>query len=191
MPSTRSILFLGDSLTAGYALQPNQAYPALLQQKIDAIGLGYRCINAGRNGDTSTDGLHRLRNYLTPAPAVAMVALGANDLLRMQPMSLLEQNLRQMLAQLKAASPRVKLLLAGLRLPPTIMHPLAVQLADAVHGVFPRLALEANAVLVPDLLFEVAGIRHLNLPDALHPNVQGHKVMADTVWPYLRPLLQA
>jgi acyl-CoA thioesterase I len=188
----RTILFLGDSLTAGYGLADpsTQAYPALIQRKLDASSVAspgtprWRVVNAGVSGDTSSGGLRRIDWVLRQPVSVFVLALGSNDGLRGLDPALVERNLSAIVAKVRAKNPAARVLLVGQRMP-TSMGDYAARF-DAV---FPRLAAEQGWPLVPFLLAGVGGVRELNQADAIHPNEEGHRRMAETVWGGLEPLL--
>lgn len=183
----QNILVLGDSLTAGYGLPDpsTQAYPALLQQKLDTPGASrWRVVNAGVSGDTSSGGLRRV-DWVTRQPvAILVLALGSNDGLRGLDPDLVAQNLAAIVSRVRAKSPEVRVLLVGQHMP-TSMGDYAARF-DAV---FPRLARENGWAFVPFLLAGVGGVRELNQADAIHPNEEGHRRMAETVWAGLAPLV--
>jgi len=182
----RVMLFLGDSLTAGYHLDPADAYPALIQQKLDDAGYVYRVVNAGVSGDTTQDGLQRLDWVLRQPVDIFVLALGANDALRGQPIDHIEGNLDAILSGTRARSPDVQLVLAGMRMP--------LNYGPAYTRSFERmyrdLARRHDAVLIPFLLDGVAGRPDLNLRDGIHPTEEGQRIIADTVWTYLRPAVR-
>jgi len=183
----KTIVFFGDSLTAGYGLPDpgTEAYPALIQKKIDHAGLGWRVVNAGISGDTSSDGLRRAAWTLRQPVGIFVLALGANDGLRGLSPALIEANLRAIIAKVRAAAPEAKIVLAGMRMPPS-MGPDYVARFDAV---FPAVAREENVFLIPFLLENVGGHPDLNQADGLHPTPEGATVVAATVWQSLLPLL--
>ena len=175
---------LGDSLTAGPGLSSAQAYPALLQERARAAGYPHRFVNAGVSGDTTADGLRRLDAALHTDTRVLVVALGANDGLRGIQVATVTANLRQILERARGRGIRV--LLAGMETPPT--H--GWQYSVDFHFIYPGLAEEFGVPLMPFLLEGVAGERALNLPDGVHPNAAGMRVIAQMMWPHLEPLLQ-
>ena len=194
----RTILFLGDSLTAGYGLPDpaTQAYPALIQQKLDALAaspssstsasaLRWRVVNAGVSGDTTSGGLRRVDWVLRQPVAILILALGSNDGLRGLPPDLVERNLEAIAARVLAKQPGARILLVGQRMPPNLGD-----YAARFDAVFPALAKKHGWAFVPFLLEGVGGVRALNQADAIHPNEDGHRRMADTVWAGLQPLLQ-
>ena len=181
----RVIVALGDSLTAGLGVAPDEAWPALLEVRLGREVAPYRVINAGVSGDTSAGGLARLDWVLRNDPEIVIVALGANDGLRGQAVSALRANLTAIVERLKAR--KVKVLLAGMRLPPNY----GATYTEAFGAAFSDVATRAGVPLLPFLLAGVAGDARLNLADGIHPNAEGHRVIAERVWPHLRPLLAA
>jgi acyl-CoA thioesterase-1 len=179
----RVIVALGDSLTAGLGVAPDEAYPAVLQARLRAAGLDYRVVNAGISGDTSAGGLRRLDWVLRSRPDVAIVALGANDGLRGLPIAALRDNLTAIVDRLRAAGARV--LLVGMRLPPNYGDAYARDFAEAFRVVARR----HSVAFVPFLLEGVAARPALNLADGIHPNAAGHRAIADHLWTSLQPLL--
>ena len=177
------IAALGDSLTAGLGVSPEEAYPAMLEARLQREGFEYRVINAGVSGDTSAGGLRRIDWVLKLRPDVVIVALGANDGLRGQAPDVLRDNLTRIIERARAAGVRV--LLAGMRLPPNYGD----DYARAFAGVYPAVARATGVPLAPFLLDGVAGDVRLNQPDGIHPTVEGQRVIAERLWPYLKPLL--
>lgn len=178
------VVILGDSLTAGLGLDPDQAYPRLLQQKIDAAGLKFEVLNAGVSGDTSAGGLSRLDWALAGQPAVLVVALGGNDALRGLPVAELSRNLSTIIE--KAQARNIRVILAGMEAPPNFGQSYFV----SFHGIYPALAKKYNVPLVPFLLQDVAGIERLNQRDGIHPTAEGARIVADNVWAVLGPMLK-
>lgn len=179
----RVLVVLGDSLTAGLGVAADEAYPARLQERLRREGYDYRVINAGVSGDTTAGGLRRVDWVLRTKPAIVIVALGANDGLRGQPVAAMRDNLSRIVERLQAAGARV--LVAGMRVPPNYGDAYAREFA----AVFPAVARRTGVPLAPFLLDGVAAVAALNQADGIHPNAQGHAVMADRLWPYLLPLL--
>ena len=177
------IAALGDSLTAGLGVSPEEAYPAVLEARLRREGFEYRVINAGVSGDTSAGGLRRIDWVLKLRPDVVIVALGANDGLRGQAPDVLRDNLTRIIERARAAGVRV--LLAGMRLPPNYGD----DYVRAFAGVYPAVARATGVPLAPFLLDGVAGDARLNQPDGIHPTVEGQRVIAERLWPYLKPLL--
>ncbi len=184
---TRSILFFGNSLTAGYGVGGALAFPALLQAKLDGEALPYRAINAGRSGDTSSAGRARLAETLArhPRPDVFVLELGANDGLRGHPPATTRANLEAILATVRQEHPAVRCLLLGMALPPILGGPIGA----AFSGLFGEVAARHNCAFVPFLLDGIILNPALTLPDRLHPNAAGQRQMADVVWAALRPML--
>lgn len=182
-PARPLVVFLGDSLTAGYGLPEADAYPALVEAALVAEGRPVRVVNAGVSGDTSAGGLARLDWVLQLEPDVVVVELGPNDGLRGLPLEATEANLRRIVERALAAGARV--LLAGMLIPPNYGPDYAGRFA----AIYPRLADELDVPLVPFLLEGVGGEPDLNLADGVHPNAAGHRRIARTVLPHLRPLL--
>lgn len=176
------VVFLGDSLTAGLGLEAEQAFPARVEDRLEELGTPIRVVNAGVSGDTSAGGLRRLDWLLRQKPAVLVVGLGANDGLRGLPVGETEKNLREIVRRAQAAGVRV--LLLGMMIPPNYGD-----YAAEFGEVYPRLARDLGVPLVPFLLDGVGGVPELNLPDGLHPNVEGQERVADNVVPRLRELV--
>ena len=180
------ILFFGDSLTAGSQLNPSQAFPALIQKKIDALGWNYQAVNAGLSGETSADGLRRIDWLLRRRVEVLVLELGANDALRGLHLDATEANLQAIIDKVRSKYPDVQLVIAGMLVPPN----LGPEYTQRFQSIFPDLAQRNKAALIPFLLEGVAGIPHLNLPDGIHPTPEGHKRIAENVWKVLKPLLE-
>lgn len=180
-----TILFLGDSLTAGLGVEQAQAYPALIQEKIREKNLPFDVINAGISGDTTAGGLARLDWVLQKKIDVLVLALGANDGLRGLPVAQMKANLQAIIDRVKARNPAAKIVIAGMRMPPN----LGGAYSDAFREVYADLARENHSALVPFLLEGVGGHDDLNQADHMHPTTAGHKVVAENVWRVLGPLL--
>jgi len=182
-----TILFFGDSLTAGYGLDDpmSTAYPARIQEKLESEGLPYRVINAGLSGETSAGGLRRIDWVLRQPVAVFVLELGANDGLRGLSIPAVRENLGRILDKVRAKNPDAKLVIAGMQMPPS-MGDYAGDFAE----LYAPLAEEMDATLIPHLLEDVGGIPALNQPDGIHPNLAGHRIVAENVWTVLEPLLQ-
>jgi acyl-CoA thioesterase-1 len=177
------IAVLGDSLTAGLGVAPDEAYPALLEVRLRREGFPHRVVNAGVSGDTTAGGLRRVEWVLRARPEIAIVALGANDGLRGLPVAAMRDNLTAIVTRLRAAGVRV--LLAGMRLPPNYGDAYAREFADA----FRTVARSTAVAFLPFLLEGVAGDPALNQADGIHPTVAGQRAVADTVFRALRPLV--
>jgi acyl-CoA thioesterase I len=182
----RSVVFLGTSLTAGLGLEPEQAYPALIQQKIDSAGLDYRVVNAGVSGETSAGARRRVEWLLREPVAVLVLETGANDGLRGLAPDSLRANIQAVFDRAKAISPAPKLVLLGMRVPPNYGR----AYTERFQAVYPEVARENGAELVPFLLDGVGGVPRLNQPDGIHPTVEGQRVIAETVWRVLEPVLR-
>lgn len=180
-----TVLFVGTSLTAGYGLGEEYAFPALIQAKIDSAGLPYRVVNAGVSGETSAGGLRRIDWMLQRPVDVLVVELGANDGLRGLPVDQLRENLDAILGRARERYPEVALVLLGMEAPPN----LGPDYRSAFRDVYRDLAEAYDAALVPFLLEGVAARPWLNLADGIHPNVEGQRLLARNVWQVLAPLL--
>jgi acyl-CoA thioesterase-1 len=179
------IVVLGDSLTAGLGLASDEAYPSLLQERLNRAGLEFEVVNAGVSGDTSAGGLSRLDWALQGDVRILIVALGGNDGLRGLPTDAMSQNLSEIIE--KARARRVRVILAGMEAPPNYGRDYIV----SFHRVYPDLARRYNVALVPFLLQNVAGIDSLNQRDGIHPTAAGARIVADNVWSVLRPMAEA
>ena len=180
-------MVLGDSITAGYGLELGQAYPALLQQRIDAAGLPFTVVNAGVSGDTTAGGLRRLEWALGPGAEVLIIALGGNDGLRGIDPKQTAENLAGIIAKARAKIPGIAVIVAGMEMPSNLGR----EFVEAFRAIFPRLAAEHGAVLVPFLLEGVGGVAELNQPDLIHPTSEGQKRVAGNVWEVLEKVLRA
>lgn len=183
----RTIVFFGDSLTAGYGLPDpsSQAYPALIQDKIEEARLGWRVVNAGLSGETTSGGLRRVDWILRQPIDIFVLALGGNDGLRGIDPTLSRENLQKIVDRVRARYPKAKLVLAGMQMPSSM----GLDFTREFERIFPAVAEKNDATLVPFLLDGVGGRIDLNQPDRIHPTAQGHVVIAETVWKVLRPLL--
>lgn len=181
----RTILFVGTSLTAGYGVGAELAYPALLQQMIDSAGLPFRVVNAGISGETSAGGLRRIEWSLQQPADVLVLELGANDALRGLDPAHMRSNLAAILTRARTVNPRIAIVIVGMEAPPN----LGDSYTRRFRAVFTDLAREYDAALVPFLLEGVAGDPSLNLEDGIHPNVEGHRILARTVWAVVEPVL--
>ncbi len=184
--SSRVILFFGDSLTAGYGLDRDQAFPALIQARIDSLGWNFVAFNAGLGGETSAGGLRRIDWLLRRPIDVFVLELGANDGLRGIDPKDTHANLQRIIERVKAKNPAVALVIAGMRMPPN----LGAEYTEAFAAIFPVLARKNDAALIPFLLAGVGDQPALNLPDGNHPNAEGHRMVAETVWTTLGPVLE-
>lgn len=180
------MLFVGTSLTAGFGLDDaEEAFPALIQKKLDAEGLRYLVVNAGTSGETSAGALRRIDWLLRQPVAVLVLETGANDGLRGQDPEPTRANIRAILERAKAQRPQPKLVLVGMR----ALTNYGMDYGRRFESLYPELAKETGAALVPFLLEGVGGVASLNQADGVHPTAAGHRKMAETVWAVLRPLL--
>jgi len=177
-------VFLGDSLTAGLGLSEDEAYPIVLQRRLQKEGLPYDVVNAGVSGDTSAGGLSRLEWALDGDVRVLVVALGGNDALRGLPPEELKRNLAEIIRRAQAR--HITVVLAGMEAPPNYGRDYAV----AFHRVYPALAKEYHVALVPFLLQGVGGVARLNQRDGIHPTAEGARIVADNVWTILAPIVE-
>jgi acyl-CoA thioesterase-1 len=182
---TKTVVFLGTSLTAGYGVEPAQAFPAIVQRMIDSAGLPFRTVNAGSSGETSAGGLRRLDWALEQRVDVLVLELGANDGLRGLDTSDMMRNLDAIIRRTRARYPDAVIIIAGMEAPPNM----GSTYTEAFRRVFPDLARVHGATLIPFLLEGVAGEPALNLDDGIHPNPAGHQIVARTVWNALEPAL--
>jgi acyl-CoA thioesterase-1 len=180
----KSILVFGDSLSDGFMLQRSEAYPALLAKKLHAAGLTFQVTNASAAGGTTEGGLERLPPHLKQRIDILVLELGINDAFRGLPVDQIENNLQQIIHKVKARNPTVRVVIAGLQLP----NYGADNYVSAFGKMFADLATKNNAALVPYLLQGVEGDRSLNLPDGIHPNAAGQKILAENVWRVLEPI---
>jgi len=186
MRPSSTILFFGNSLTAGMGLEPDKSFPALIQQRIDSLGLGYTVINAGLSGETTASGENRIDWLLNQKVAIFILELGANDGLRGIPLSETRENLQAIIDAVKNKNPETLIILAGMQIPPN-MGP---EYTSEFRAIFPELAEKNDAYLIPFLLEDVAGVPDLNQADGIHPTEDGQKIVADNVWEILGPLLE-
>ena len=184
--SKQVILFFGNSLTAGYGIEPSESYPSLIQQKIDSAHLSFTIINAGVSGETSAGGNGRIDWILKNPLDVFVLELGANDGLRGIPVNETQKNLQSIINKVKKKYPKALLVLSGMQIPPSMGQEYALNFKN----LFPALAAKNKMALVPFLLQGVAGDRQLNQADGIHPTAEGAKIVAQNVWKVLQPLLQ-
>jgi acyl-CoA thioesterase I len=177
----KTILFFGNSLTAGYGVEPSQAFPALIQNKIDSLNLSYQVVNAGVSGETSAGGNSRIDWILRQPVDVFVLELGANDGLRGVPVDETKRNLQSIIDKVKAKYPDAKLVLAGMQVPPNMGQ----KYATDFQAIFPELAKKNNMAFIPFLLDKVGGEAKLNLEDGIHPTPEGHQILAENVWSVL------
>jgi acyl-CoA thioesterase I len=180
------VLFVGTSLTAGYGVGEEDAYPAAIEEKIEAAGLRYRVVNAGVSGETSAGALRRLDWLLRQPFDVLVLETGANDMLRGQDPDSTRENIRAIVRQARAANPEASIVLAGMRSLPNLGR----EYTRRFESIYPELAAEEDLVLIPFLLEDVAAEPRMNLPDGIHPNEQGQRRVARNVWDVLEPVLR-
>jgi acyl-CoA thioesterase-1 len=180
----KSILVFGDSLSDGFMLQRSEAYPALLQKKLQAAGLNFQVTNASAAGGTTEGGLERLPAHLKHRIDIFVLELGINDAFRGLPVDQIQNNLQQIIDKVKARNPNVRVVIAGMQLP----NYKADDYVSAFGKMFTDLATKNNGALVPYLLQGVAGDPTLNLPDGIHPNANGQKILAENVWRVLESI---
>ena len=179
------ILFFGDSLTAGYGLSTEEAFPALAEKQLNKSGKSVKVVNAGLSGETSAGGLSRIDWILRQPIDIFVLELGANDGLRGLPLDQTRKNLQAIIDKVRAKYPKVKFVLAGMMVPPNM----GKEYAADFKKIYPDLAKKNNATLIPFLLEDVGGIEKLNQTDGIHPNVEGHKIVARNISKILEPLL--
>ncbi len=183
----KNIVFLGDSLSAGYGVEPSQAFPALIADKIRDEKLPYTVENAGVSGDTTAGGLRRIDWLLQKKIDVLVLELGGNDGLRGLPVSAMKSNLQAIIAKVRAKNPDAKIVIAGMQIPPNI----GIAYSAEFRRAFEEVAAANHATLIPFLLDRVGGIANLNQDDMIHPTAAGHRIVAETVWRVLEPILRA
>ncbi len=184
---TKTVLFFGDSLTAGYGLDDpaTDAYPSVIQKKITQEGFPYKVVNAGNSGETSAGGRSRIDWVLKQKIDVFVLELGANDGLRGIPVAETARNLQAIIDKVKAKYPNAKLIMAGMQIPPSM----GVSYAKQFRDIFPKLAVKNDMLLIPFLLEGVGGNAKLNQADGIHPTAEGAKIVAGNVWSILKGVL--
>ncbi len=180
----KTILVFGDSLSDGFMLQRTEAYPALLAKKLHAAGLNFQVTNASAAGGTTEGGLDRLPPHLKHRIDIFILELGINDAFRGLPVDQIQNNLQQIIDNVKARNPNVRVVIAGMQLP----NYGAEDYVSAFGKMFSDLATKNNTALIPYLPQGVAGDPSLNLPDGIHPNAAGQKILAENVWRVLEPI---
>lgn len=182
----KTIIFFGNSLTAGYGLSPSQAFPAIIQRKIDSLGLPYQVVNAGVSGETSAGGKTRIDWILRQPVDIFVLELGANDGLRGIPLSETRKNLQEIVDKVKSKNPDTKLVFAGMQIPPNMGQDYTTEFKN----IYTDLAAKNDMALVPFLLEGVGGEPGMNLEDGIHPNEVGHQIVAMNLWRQLEKLLE-
>ena len=184
-PYTQSVVFFGTSLTAGLGLDPDQAYPAVIQRRLDSLKLPWRAVNAGVSGETSAGALRRLDWVLRERPAILVVETGANDMLRGEDLDSTRANLEAIVRRSRAAVPGLAIVLAGMEAAPN----LGPRYAERFRALFRDLAARERLGLIPFLLEGVGGVDSLNQSDGIHPTAAGARIVADNVWRVLGPMV--
>ena len=182
----KTILIFGDSITAGLGVDPGQAFPAIIQEKIDSLGLNYEVINGGLSGETSAGGLRRINWVLQRQVDIMILELGGNDGLRGIDLVSTKENLQQIIDRALVKNPDMEILIAGMQVPPN----LGIEYTRQFQDLYPDLAEENNLKLIPLILDKVGGRDEYMQPDQIHPNAAGHKVVAQTIWETLSPILK-
>lgn len=184
--TTKKIIVFGDSLTAGYGLEDvNDAFPGIIQNKIEALELSYSIVNSGVSGETTSGGKNRIDWVLKDEPSIFILELGANDGLRGVPLNQTKENLQAIIDAVKKKYPNTKIVLAGMQLPPNMGQ----EYTTEFKNMFPVLAQKNDTYLIPFLLENVGGVAALNQTDGIHPTKEGHEILATNVWQVLKPLL--
>jgi acyl-CoA thioesterase-1 len=181
---SKTIIFYGDSITAGYGVGTEFAFPNLIASQLDKDGFDVEVVNAGLSGETSAGGLTRIDWILNRKFDVFVLELGANDGLRGLPVDETSKNLQAIIDKVKSKYPNTQIVLAGMMVPPNMGQ----DYAQEFENLYPQLAEKNKAILIPFLLKDVAGIVELNQPDGIHPNTQGHKIIAVNLYPYFKKL---
>lgn len=184
--SNNRILFFGDSITAGYGIDKENAFPALIQQKIDSLGWDFNAVNAGLSGETSAGGLRRVDWMLRQPVSTFVLELGGNDGLRGIDLDATKQNLQDIIDKVESKYPAAEILIAGMQVPPN-MGP---DYTQKFREIYPDLAKQNDAHLIPFLLNELGGDSELMQSDGIHPTVKGHKLVGQKVWEVLKPVLE-
>lgn len=184
--STQVVLFLGNSLSAGAGVDPEDAFPSLIEERIDSLGWNFRVLNAGLSGETSSGGLRRIDWLLNEPIAVLVLELGGNDGLRGIPVTVTRNNLAQIIEKTRAVHPGAEIVIAGMQIPPNLGH----DYTSAFREMYPSLAEEYDVHLIPFLLEGVGGVDSLMQSDGIHPTAEGHRVVARNVWETLTPVLR-
>lgn len=182
---SKTILFFGNSLTAGYGLDTKESFPSLIQHRIDSLQLKYTVVNAGLSGETTSGGKNRLDWVLKQKVDVFVLELGANDGLRGIPLKETRTNLQTIIDMVRAKNSETRIVLAGMQIPPNMGQ----EYTKEFRTIFPDLAAKNEIQLIPFLLNGVGGIPELNLPDGIHPTAEGQKIVRDNVWNVLKEVL--
>lgn len=177
----KTILFFGNSLTAGYGIDPEESFAGRTQSRLDSLKKEYRVINGGLSGETTAGGLSRLDWFLEEEPYLFVLELGGNDGLRGIALKETKKNLLAIVDKVRAKYPNTKIILAGMQIPPNMGQ----EYTEEFKAIYPAVAKEKNIELIPFLLEGVAGDPDLNLPDGIHPTAEGHRLVMETLWPYI------
>jgi acyl-CoA thioesterase-1 len=177
----KTILFFGNSLTAGYGIDPEESFAGRIQNRLDSLKKEFRVINGGLSGETTAGGLSRLDWFLEEEPYLFVLELGGNDGLRGIPLTETKKNLLAIVDKVQAKYPNTKIILAGMQIPPNMGQ----EYTEEFKAIYPAVAKEKNIELIPFLLEGVAGNPDLNLPDGIHPTAEGHRLVMETLWPYI------
>ena len=180
------VVFLGDSITAGFGVDEEKAFPYLVQLRVDEESLPFTIVNSGISGETSSGGLNRIDWLLRNPIDVLLLELGGNDGLRGIDLSFTRSNLHAIVERTLERNPECRILIAGMMVPPNLGH----EYTTTFREIFPELSRKYDADLIPFILEGVGGVRELNQPDGIHPNAEGHKIVAETVWKHLEPILR-
>jgi acyl-CoA thioesterase-1 len=183
--ANKTILFFGNSLTAGYGIDPEESFAGRIQTRLDSMKKEFRVINGGLSGETTAGGLSRLDWFLEEEPYLFVLELGGNDGLRGIALTETKKNLLAIVDKVRAKYPNTKIILAGMQIPPNMGQ----EYTEEFKGIFPAVAKEKSLELIPFLLESVAGNPELNLPDGIHPTAEGHRLVMETLWPYISKAL--
>ena len=181
----KTILFFGNSLTAGYGIDPEESFAGRIQSRLDSLKKEYRVINGGLSGETTAGGLSRLDWFLEEEPYLFVLELGGNDRWRGIALTETKKNLLAIVDKVKAKYPNTKIILAGMQIPPNM----GKEYTEEFKAIYPAVAKEKNIELIPFLLEGVAGNPDLNLPDGIHPTPEGHRIVMETLWPFISKAL--
>lgn len=183
--ANKTILFFGNSLTAGYGIDPEESFAGRIQTRLDSLKKEFRVINGGLSGETTAGGLSRLDWFLEEEPYLFVLELGGNDGLRGIALNETKKNLLAIVDKVQAKYPNTKIILAGMQIPPNMGQ----EYTEEFKAIYPAVAKEKNIELIPFLLEGVAGNPDLNLPDGIHPTAEGHRIVMETLWPYISKAL--
>ena len=183
--ANKTILFFGNSLTAGYGIDPEESFAGRIQTRLDSLKKEFRVINGGLSGETTAGGLSRLDWFLEEEPYLFVLELGGNDGLRGIALTETKKNLLAIVDKVQAKYPNTKIILAGMQIPPNMGQ----EYTEEFKAIYPAVAKEKNIELIPFLLEGVAGNPDLNLPDGIHPTAEGHRLVMETLWPYISKVL--